>query len=197
MNTSFSLIYFECQKSISDLNNAIIGPELFSSRSAAIDTLFLHVERRFKNGIGEILESYIDSNEYLSNNDDIDVMAYIKEDSHQKLALIEHYFEFMKDDLCHSGFSIDELPTSSFIEKLETANAIEIDGNFIRHFNVLSSDEVVSDDLDVYLNAYFISNVFTKIEYEFSYNEVMDAYFEVDKKTWRISGHDVTLVHFS
>jgi hypothetical protein len=124
-------------------------------------------------------------------------MAYIKEDSHQKLALIEHYFEFMKDDLCHSGFSIDELPTSSFIEKLETANAIEIDGNFIRHFNVLSSDEVVSDDLDVYLNAYFISNVFTKIEYEFSYNEVMDAYFEVDKKTWRISGHDVTLVHFS
>jgi hypothetical protein len=196
MNTSFSLIYFECEKSISDLNNAIIGPELFSSRSAAIDKLFMYVEGRLTNGLEDVLDDYIDSNEDLSNNDDIDVMAYIKEDSQQKLALIEHYFEFMKDDICHAGFSIEELPTSSFIEKLETANAIEIDGNFIRHFNVLSSDEG-GDDLEMYFDATFVDDDYAKFEYEFSLDEVMDAHFNADKKTWRVSGHDVTLVHFS
>jgi hypothetical protein len=97
MQTTFSLIYFECAKSILTLSNAIIGPKLFTSRAAAIDKLFLYIEGRLTDGFEDLLEQYIESNEALINSVDLDVMEHIRANSSEQLALIEYYFNAVRD----------------------------------------------------------------------------------------------------
>jgi hypothetical protein len=203
LQTTFSLIYFECAKSILTLSNAIIGPKLFTSRAAAIDKLFLYIEGRLTDGFEDLLEQYIESNEALINSVDLDVMEHIRANSSEQLALIEYYFKYMQDDLCHAGFSIDELPTSSFVEQLERANAIEIDGQFIRYFSLTSLEHLADQDIAAQFNEQLLleSEVWdddmNKHVFEFTYGQAMDAYYDTNNMMWRVNGHSVTLITFS
>jgi hypothetical protein len=204
MQTSFSLIYFEGPKTVSDLTSIITGPELFSSRSAAIDKLFLHIENPLIKGLEDVLQEYIEGHDLLSNDTDpMTNLAYIKANDEEKLIFVEYYFNYMQDDLWHAGFSIEELPTSSFFEQLERANAIEIDGQFIRYFSLTSVDDLAGNDMEAELHEQLIfeseiwDDDMNKHVFEFTYGDVMNAYYCSNRKAWRVKNHDVTLIKFS
>jgi len=202
MNTVFSLIYFECEKSPFNLSSAIVRPELFSSHSAALDKLFLYVENRLTDGLEDLFYQYIENNEalmdvleqyVLENNDSLNVMDYIRSNKVEKWSLISFYFEQMNDELCHAEFRIEELPASSLLEQILGADALEIDDNFIRHFNILNSDDETDYPEDmpptkesVYIEASYVSDDYVMFEYEFTREEIMNATYDINRKHWVI-----------
>ncbi|GIC77633.1 hypothetical protein [Moritella sp. F3] len=196
MKTVFSLTYFECPKSVMNLNDQIIGPQLFINKDNAIGRLYDYVKARLTNGLDDVMKLYIEER----NWDDSVSDAYVfieNSNTQEMLALSEYFFDFMKCDDTHVGFKITELPVTSFEEQLYSSNAIEINGHFSRHYHLASPDELLNNDYGTLLDVKCVDNSFREFQYEFSFENVKDATYDSRRKLWVVKGLDVKLFCYS
>ena len=89
MDTAFSLVYYECEKQIFNLSDAIIGPELFGSKQAAIDKLFKYVENRLSDGLSDVFDLYLEGTERVDGLFDNDLTEYFLENEGEKIEIIK------------------------------------------------------------------------------------------------------------
>jgi len=196
MNTVFCLVYLECSTRTRNIDTALVGPIISSTRESAIDAVFGYVKNRINDGLSDVFDNYVESSsefEELGINGTWDL---INNDYDEKLALVNYYFDSVDEDDMHSYYEIKELPTSSFIEQLQDADAIEIDGNFVRNFNLLTPEDVAGGDLGSYVEAHYADNELD-IQYEFNLEQVKGAYFDPNARCWNVDGHYVNLVKFA
>lgn len=201
MKTSFSLTYVECAKSTSNILDSIVGPVLFATHESAVDALFLYVRSRLlSDGLEEVFKEYIASSDTLSDYNANDAMGYILSDFDEKASLIDYYFDFMSGHSNHSSYSITELPIVSLIDQIIDADAIEIDGKFIRSFNLPSpeeySDNLLQNDLSVLLDAEFVDAELNLFEFSFSVEELTSASYDPVTKVWKVGEFDVLPIKF-
>lgn len=190
MKTAYSLIYFECQTGTASMLDAIIGPVLFQSETAAISQLFTYVKSRV---VGDDFDEMVEDFAKDVGLSLVDVFEGIEATIEFKKAFVDHYFKVQNEEEDMTvEYAIKELATSSFSEELNSADAIEIDGNFVRHFNVLSSDEECEEANEMYLEART-----GDFEYAFSLDDVMNATYCIERKVWVVKGCNVTLIKFA
>ncbi|NQZ48705.1 MAG: hypothetical protein HRT95_00540 [Moritella sp.] len=196
MKTVFSLTYFECLKSVMDLNEEIIGPELFIHKNNAIGRLYDYVKGRLTNGLEDVMKAYIEERNWAYDVEQ--ALELIENSNVQEMhKLSKYFFDFMKDTDTHSGFVIIELPVTSFEEQLYSSNAIEINGHFSRHFHLASPDELLNSDCGTLLDVECLDNSFRKFQYDFSIENVKDATYDSRRKLWIVKGLDVKLFSYS
>jgi hypothetical protein len=190
MKTIFTTTYWECEKSISNLSNALIGPAVFSNRHSAIACIFNYVKTRMVDAYPDMMDEYIESNEHLDGCDIDEALLEIAQSTDEQEKLLEYYFDFAQDDLMLAGYSIEEHPTMSFSEAIEQADCVTINGLFMRNFtrytDNASGDDVIfeADDIDSEMKSYhhLITN-----------QEAAEALYDLDKKSWRCAGNDYQL----
>ena len=201
MKTSFSLTYVECSKSTSNILDSIVGPVLFATHESAVDALFLYVRSRLSDGLEDVFEGYIENSDTLSTYSANDAMGYVLNDFDEKVNLIDYYFGFMSDDSSHSSYSITELPTVSLIDQIIDADAIEIDGDFIRSFSLPCPEEysnnLLQNDLSVFLEAEFTDAELNLFEFCFSVEELTNANYDPVTKVWKVGEFDVLPIKFA
>jgi len=194
MDTVFSLFYYECSKQATDLNKVIIGPQLFTYKNTAIERLYDYVKDRLTDGLEVVMKEYVEDHQL--KYDPLTPFDYI-ENHVDMLELCEYFFDFMECDDMHAGFSITELPRSTFQEELNNADAIEIDGNFIRYFNVATPEDLADGDFEIYFDAQIVDNEFNNYKYDFSLENVKNATYDCGRKLWLIKGNEVKLFNIS
>ena len=190
MKTVFSLMYFECPTGTENMLEAIVGPFLFQTETAAVNKLFMYVKDRITgDNLEEIVEGFLGEHQDVA----LDSLNDIESNNAHKKAFVDYYFKVSNaDEGMNVEYAIVELPVSSFVEELNISDAIEIDANFIRHFNVLSPDEESNEVSNMYLEAN--AGAF---QYSFSLDDVMNATYCIERKIWGVGGCDVTLVKFA
>ena len=207
MNTTFSLVYFECCKNASNLLNVTNGPFLFESKESAQEKLLDYIRNR-------IAEAYPDALADIAEGCDIDLSDYTDVDDQtmtakeayallvgekEKLSfnfLVDWFSEIANDEDMYFGYKIDELPTASFIEELNKTDVIEIDGNFIRHFH-LTPDEELEDDDSILLDVSVVDDDMEKYEYYVSITEAKEATYDPQQKCWKVGELDICLMKFA
>lgn len=207
MNTTFSLVYFECCKNASNLLNVTNGPFLFESKESAQEKLLDYIRNR-------IAEAYPDALADIAEDCDIDLSDYTDDSDEpmttdeayalllgekEKLSfnfLVDWFSEIANDDDMYFGHKIEELPTTSFTEELNKANAIEINGTFIRHFH-LTPDEELEDDDSILLDMSVIDDDMKKYEYYVSITEAKEATYDPQQKCWKVGELDICPVKFA
>ena len=193
MNTSFSLTYLECAHSTVDILEELKGnTTLYSSYESALDALFMYVRDRLSDGLEDVFEDYMNSHEELEGFSFKEAMGFILNNFDEKEKLVDYYFNSMKSDNNHAEYSIKELPTESLIDQLILADAVEIDGNFIRHFNLPSpedySDNLLNNDLSSFFECELVDDEYKNIKYNFSVEALNDAVYCPVTKVWKVSG---------
>ena len=207
MNTTFSLVYFECCKKASNLINLTNGPFLFESEDSAKEKLLSHIRNRFAEAYADILsegaEDYgVDIFNYTNDDDEpmtTDEAYEMLLEEKEKLTfdvLVDWFGGIANDEDMYFGYKIEELPTSTFIEELNKADAIEIDGNFIRHFN-LTPNEELEDEESILLEASLVDDDMDKYEYYISVNEAEEATYNFQQKCWKVGEFDICLIKFA
>lgn len=196
MNTVFCLVYLECSTRTRNIETSLIGPVVSSTRESAIDTIFGYVKNRVNDGLRDVFDDYVESSSKFEELGENDIWDLINNDYDEKLALVDYYFDSVDEDDMYSYYEIKELPTSSFVEQLQDADAMEIDGNFVRNFNLLTPEDVAGGDLSSYVEAHYSDNELD-LQYEFNLEQVKGAYFDSTARCWNVDGHHVTLVKFA
>lgn len=207
MNTTFSLVYFECCKSASDVLKVINGPFLFESKESAQDKLLGYVRNRIAEAYPDALAEnvgtwgvdlfdYKDGSDEPMTTDEAYALLLGEKETITFDVLVDWFSEITNDESMYFGYKIEELPIASFIEELNKADAIEIDGNFIRHFN-LTPDEELEDEDGVLLDASVVSGDMDKYEYYVSVAEAEEATYDSQQKLWKVKGLDVRLIKFA
>jgi hypothetical protein len=188
MKTIYTTTYWECEKSISDLSNALIGPAIFSERHSAISCVFNYVKTRMIDAYPDMMDEYIESNERFDGCDIDEALLEIAQSTDEQEKLLEYYFGFAQDDLMLAGYSIEEHPIMSFSEAIEQADCVTVNGLFMRNFtrytdNASADDDVIfdADDVDSEIKSY---------HYLITNQEAANAFYDLDKKSWRCAGND-------
>jgi len=181
MKKIFSLTWIDQSKSTFN-PSLLMEAQIFSSKEAAIDSLFYYVLGRIKEGAWDAEDCMVSG------------------DFYEKEKIIDYYFNFSSDNETYASYSICEQSTTSFMEALDNSDAIEIDGNFIRHFTVASSDEIAQSDeerKDVCIfDASIVDDGFNHINYAFNYHEAMNAKYKPSINGWAVGDMDVVLINF-
>lgn len=207
MNTTFSLVYFECCKNSSDLLSVTNGPFLFESRESAEEKLLSHIRNRFAEAYADILLegadnygvdvfNYTNDDEEPITSDEVHAILLGEEEKLNFDVLVNWFSDISNDEDMYFGYKIEELPTTSFIEELKKSDAIEIDGNFIRHFN-LTPDEELEDEDSILLDASVVNDDMDKYEYYISVDEAEAASYDPNLKTWQVGEVDICLIKFA
>jgi hypothetical protein len=192
MKTSFCMIYFEVGMSVANFAKSIVGPKLFLTQEAAVDELFDYVENQIFDGREDVLESMGD----IECRDDVErFMKEAKSSLDGKMSLIEHYFSYMKDDRNQTGFLIKEVPTASFIESISRADAVEINGDFIRHFEVKSRDsDGVCDGSEPFFDVTLVVDGYSETHYEFTLDDAKNATYDIEREFWIVGKDELEIL---
>ncbi|MEF1335600.1 hypothetical protein REH81_02230, partial [Vibrio rotiferianus] len=81
---------------------------------------------------------------------------------------------------------IEEKPIFSFLEQMHMADAVEIDDNFIRNFNVTSVDDYDNLNDQTVMDAEMVNDEYDKLEYVITYDEAMNAYYNAQLGSWQV-----------
>mgnify|MGYP006420678055 CR=1 FL=1 len=155
MNTAFTLIYYDFPKSTNNLSAGINGPILLQSFDDAINNLFAYVEKRMNENLVSLFDTFFENTPINSDSTFDDTLDYLRElSTDHKKTFIDDYFKYASDEETYAGYSIDHLPVGTLVDDLGKADAIEIDGNFIRYFHF-----ELDEDSDVVLDASVINNI--------------------------------------
>lgn len=110
-------------------------------------------------------------------------------------ALVPWYSELANDEQVYFGYKLEQLPTSSFIELVHEADAIEINYDFFRHFHIASVDEMDSDT-SIFIDAITCNEDDEKFEYYISLSEAQNATYCFKTNTFLVGDLNVVLVDF-
>ena len=193
MNTTFSLVYFNCHKNTSNLLSALNGPFLFDSLEAAQEKLSDYIRNR-------IADKYPDAIGQYAETCGVDLFGFT-DDQHDPisthevyLCLVEHkdFFtlkrlvDWYSDTSSHEGiyfsYKIEEMPTTSFLEELRKANAIEIEGNVIKDVDVTPIEK--SADTGVLMQVPLIDTNMDAHEHKITLPDAQNATYDVQHKHW-------------
>ncbi|MCU7556088.1 hypothetical protein OCL06_15965 [Alteromonas sp. ASW11-19] len=206
MNTVFSLVYFEASKKASNLLNVTNGPSLYQSEREAQAALLAYIRNRLAEAYTDLLAEeaasygvnimqYTDNNDEPMTSDEAFHMLMCEKEKLNFSVLTAWFRDVANDDEMYFDFKIEELPTTSFIELATSADAIEVDGNFIRHFHVVSADEL-EDDHSIYIEASMVDDDLNKYDYDISLSEAQNATYCPVKKLWTVGELDVSFICF-
>jgi len=82
----------------------------------------------------------------------------------------------------------------TLLEALEHADAVDIDGHFIRYFNFTTEEQRLTNDPDeVVFEAKIIDEEFCMTEYLLSEKELLSAVFDKAKQAWACAANDITI----
>jgi hypothetical protein len=207
MKTTFSLVYFDCNKNVSDLLSATNGPFLFNSKEAAQERLADHVRNR-------IAEEYPDTIGMYAQSCGVDLFGFT-EDRHDPISPAEVYYclieqkdffnvkclvDWYKKTTDSEGlyfeYKIEETPTTSFVELLCQADAIEIDGVFISSFDIVPIAKL-AESSGFIMEACLDNDPVSPHRYRIVYHEAQEATYDVQEKRWRVGSLDVRLITFA
>lgn len=174
------------------------GPFSFAHESEAIAVLFHHAKNRIADSYAELFAEDADSNnidilQYTSDDDtpitrDEVIVAIESEfsdpESYEKL--ICWYAGVVADCDGYFAHKIEEKPVYSFLEQMHMADAVEIDDNFIRHFNVTSVDDYDNLNDQTVMEAEMVNDEYDKLEYLVTYDEAMNAYYNAQLGSWQV-----------
>lgn len=202
MNTTFSLVYFDCNKNSSNLINAVNGPYLFDSLEAAHEKLSDYIRNR-------ITDKYPDEIGLYAGSCGVDLFGFT-DDQHDPisthevyLCLVEHkeFFtlkrlvDWYSDTSSHKGthfsYKIEEMPTTSFLEELRKANAIEIEGNVIKDVDITPNEKL--DETGILMQVPLIDINMDVYEYKITYPDAQNATYDTQQKHWRVGDVNIRL----
>ena len=174
------------------------GPLSFGDESEAIEVLFHHAKNRIADSYSELFSEDADSNnidilQYTSDDDtpitrDEVIIAIESEysDPASRKNLIDWYSGVVADSDGYFAYKIEEKPIHGFLEQMHMADAVEIDGKFIRHFNVESVDNYDNLNDQTVMDASMVDDEYNHFEYEILYNEAIDAYYNAQLGSWQV-----------
>lgn len=209
MNTVFSLVYTGSCKTATNPINSIKGPFLFQSLSAAQDALLVYIRHRFAETYADLLVEQVESfgvdlsiyfgvsEDYLTSDEAFFMLMSEKEKLNFDV-LSRWLKDIDNDEDIIFDFKIEELPTISFIEQAEKADAVEINGNFIRHFNVFPALKI-EDVFSTFLDASMVNDDHDDVRYDISLSEAQNATYCTQSKSWTVGSLgslSVTFIHF-
>jgi hypothetical protein len=207
MNSVYALVYFEACIGTPNLVNVTNGPFLFQTEQAAQEALLVYIRNRFVEAyIDELAEGVaahdVDICEYTEDNDSpmtVDEAHNMLMHEQAKLnfnTLVPWYSEIANDEQVYFGYKLEQLPTSSFIELVHEADAIEINYDFFRHFHITSVDELDSDT-SIFIDAADCNEDGEKFEYYISLTEAQNATYCFMTNTWLVGDLNVVLVNYA
>lgn len=194
MKTVFSLLHTSLTERSGDPLQNVVGPLLFQSSNAARDALLSSLRTHLSRFHPELVAIQSEAlGVDLSNYSDDDGEQL--RDSEALYLLSSEESTITLDALCdwvnkaRSGtpfsFRIQEVPVSSFIEMAMDADAIEIDGNFIRNFSLASPDELALDH-SAFLDASMVDDDFVRLEFSISLGDAQNATYCSSSKSWNV-----------
>lgn len=209
MKTVFSLIYVKCCRGTNDFLEHMGGPFLFESEESAKAALVTFI-------INSISDSYPDSLTDALVNHDIDLSYYSLLEKSDNLNSDEAYSflmsgksKFKFEDLVsfykniinlqedsYFGYTLEALPTKSFIEHLTQSDAIEVNGSFIRHY-AMTDIEHMLDEEDVFLSCSAVDEDCHEANYLISLHEAQNATFNQQFNCWQVGEQNITCIKFS
>lgn len=205
MKTVFSLVYFDCQLPSNNPLKDAIGPILFESKDEAELFVLNRVVERITEShadyfVNMVEEAGADTSGFKNDGEPFEfqeLMSFIYADNEfDSKRVIDWFLEFHNDEETFFDFKIEELATKSFLEELGTADAIEIDGNFIRHFNLTSDGELESLD-DIYLDASMVDDDCNLLEFSVTISEAQDAAYDAEARCWKVGDLDISVFKFA
>lgn len=207
MKTSYSLIIVDCEHASRNIMGNVYGPFLFGSKIEAQSRLLSYIKSRMIDShlslLSELaLEYLIDPSDYTDGTtftmtpEQALRMFSENEDTLTPELLSDWYSNLTNDDECYFAFDIKQVPTTSLMEQLHCADAIEIDGNFIRHFSLASPDDCTSDN-DELLDASFGAGDYKECEYSFTKSEIENALYDEALNAWSVVGLHITCISFA
>lgn len=207
MNTLISLVFFDCPKDNSNPLSDMNGPLLFQSYSAAQDYLMAYLRRRIANHyVDQLAEDAgtwgIDLFDYTDDTEDNPMTSeeafnlLMGEQETLFFELLTSWYKTVtQGEARYFDYKITEVPTASFTEELHQADAIEVHGNFIRHFHLTPEEDINSDD-DILLDATLTTEDMDKLEYYVSVHEANTATFDSTNNCWNVGDLNIRLVQF-
>lgn len=207
MKTTFSLVFFECCKNVSDLINITNGPFLFNSKESAQEKLLDYVRNRIAEAYPDLLAedagtwgvdlfNYTDDSDEAMSADEAYALLLNEKEKLTFDVLVNWFSGIANDEDMYFGYKIEELPTTSFIEELNNADAIEIDDNFIRYFNLTPDEQLESED-SILLDASLVDDDLNRFEYYISSTEAKNATYNSQQQCWEVIGLNIRLIKFA
>ena len=187
-HTAFSLVFIDTDATapltLSNVN--------YSLNFCSIDGAESHLCHYLAN---KIINNYLDAFSSRFNLEDRSEQAAASLlNTLQPKTVIEFYQWLAKEKGIQFEYEIKEVPTKSFIEAVWDADAIEVNGNFIRHFNIETNIHKKAEGQ--YIEASMIDDDFNELNFEFSYDQAMAAEYDNATGCWSVGGHDVVLYVF-
>jgi hypothetical protein len=187
-HTSFSLVFIDTE-SAAPLTLSSVN---YSLNFCSVDGAESHLSHYLAN---KIINNHLDEFSCRFNLEDRSEQAASRLlNSLQPVKVIEFYQWLAIDKGIQFEYAIKEVPTKSFIEAVWDADAIEINGNFIRHFNIETNIHKKAEGQ--FIEASMIDDDFNELNYEITYDQAMAAKYDNATGCWSVGGHDVVLYVF-
>jgi len=101
--------------------------------------------------------------------------------------IVEWYSSIANNSDNYFSYKIKTVPTSSFMEQLDEASSVCIDGNFI--FNISKADlSTLEEFSDIVLDCSFTSDHGDLYEYEITLEEANNAQYDSKLNAWITNG---------
>ncbi|AIW22355.1 MULTISPECIES: hypothetical protein [Vibrio] len=196
--TTHLLTFFDGDPMPTNPIETMKGPLSFGSELEAVEVLFHHVKNRIADSYAELFAESADSNnidilQYTSDDDvaitrDEVIIAVESEysDSDSWANLIDWYSSVVEDCDGYFAYKIEVKPVHSFLEQMRMADAVEIDDNFVRHFNVTSVDDYDNLNDQAVMEAEMVDGDYKQNVYSVNYDEAMNAYYNAQLGAWQV-----------
>jgi hypothetical protein len=203
MNTTFSLVYFECTKNPTNILEVTNGPYLFESEKAAEERLLEYIRNR-------IAEAFLDS--FLEELTELEVVGIefdVSEELDSESAyslmkknadifsfefLVNRFNEWANDDDMFFGYKIEEVPTSSFSEEIMNADAVFINEQLFDSLSLASQDD---NEFDMLFSVSGVTKELCRVEYDISMSDAYDATYESKERVWLVGNLKIRPVSLS
>lgn len=188
MKTSICLCFFDTNRN-TPMAEALNGPFLFDDLSEAQDKILTHIVNQIDE---KYLVPFLDFAKSLNvtiteeTNGKICQSTVIENPTALNLStVINWYHSVANNDENYFAYEIKRMPSISFIEQLDKASSVCIDGNFIYSITKVDLSELESVD-DVILDCSFTSDDGDLYEYAITLEEANRAQYDPGLNAWVI-----------
>lgn len=192
MKTIFTLTFIEASDSSVNIMDSVNGPFIFESESDAKDRLLAYVIDRIKCReyldiftLGEMLVPSVEDTKNEDTYAEATFLALKKNDVLRDQVITE-YFESKRKEGQSAGYSISQTASASFIDQLQTANKININGSIVSGLKPSIQSHLSINGDEIAIGNYIIP-----------YRDALSACFIASGKYWLVGDNQIKIINSS